>query len=70
MPADNFSVGELMHLSALAHLDFKKVMPNDRAIEMHRFDGEDHAFEDAHVILGPRRPADHGANRRALIRYW
>jgi hypothetical protein len=46
----DLSVGELMHLGALTHLGFKKVMPSDRGIEMHRFDGEDHALEDAHAV--------------------
>jgi hypothetical protein len=71
----DLSVGELMHLSALAHLGFKKMMPNDRGIEMHRFDGEDHALEGAHAVERLERfipeqhkPADQGANRRALIR--
>ena len=73
----DLSVGELMHLSALAHLGFKKMMPNDRGIEMHRFDGEDHALEGAHAVERLERfipeqhkPADQGANRRALIRHW
>ena len=73
----DLSIGELMHLSSLAHLGFKKMMPNDRGIEMHRFDGEDHALGGAHAverlerfIPEPQRPADHGSNRQALIRHW
>ena len=70
------SMRELLHLTSLAHLGFKKMMPNDRGIEMHRFDGEDHALEGAHAVERLERfipqqhkPADHGANRRALIRH-
>jgi hypothetical protein len=71
------SVGELMHLTALAHLGFKKMMPNDRGIEMHRFSGEEHALEGAYAverleqaIPEPHRPFEHSANRQALIRNW
>jgi hypothetical protein len=71
------SVGELMHLTALAHLGFKKMMPNDRGIEMHRFGGEEHALEGAYAverleqaIPEPHRPFEHSANRQALIRNW
>jgi hypothetical protein len=71
------SAGDLLQLTSLAHLGFKKMMPNDRGIEMHRFDGEDHALEGAHAVERLERfipqqhkPADQGANRRALIRHW
>jgi hypothetical protein len=37
------SMDELLHLSWRAHLGFKKMIPNDRGIEMHRFSGEDDA---------------------------
>ena len=40
----DLSIGELLHLTSLAHLGFRKMMPNDRGIEMQRFDGEDHAL--------------------------
>jgi hypothetical protein len=71
------SISELLQLASLAHLGFKKMMPNDRGIEMHRFGGEDHALEGAHAverleraIPEPHRPLEHSANRRALIRNW
>src|ERR1700722_2518463 len=44
------SVGELLQLPSLAHLGFKKMMPNDRGIEMHRFSGEDHALDGAYAV--------------------
>src|SRR5665647_1407054 len=81
-PADDkirvaLSVGELLHLTSLAHLGFKKMMPNDRGIEMHRFGGEEHALEGRHAverlelaIPQEHRPFDHSANRQALIRNW
>src|SRR5260370_33211688 len=46
----DFAIGELLHLTALAHLGFKKMMPNDRGIEMHRFGGEQHAREVARAL--------------------
>jgi hypothetical protein len=71
------SLGELMHLTSLAHLGFKKMMPNDRGIEMHRFGGEAHAFEGAYAlerleqaIPEQQRPFEHADNRQALIRNW
>jgi hypothetical protein len=81
-PADDkirvaLSVGELLHLTSLAHLGFKKMMPNDRGIEMHRFDGEEHAVEGTYAverleqaIPEKHRPFEHSANRQALIRNW
>jgi hypothetical protein len=71
------SLGELLHLTSLAHLGFKKMMPNDRGIEMHRFAGEDHALEGAQAvdrleraIPEPQRPFEHADNRQALIQNW
>jgi hypothetical protein len=71
------SVGELMQLTSLAHLGFKKMMPNDRGIEMHRFEGEQHALAGTcaverleRAIPEPHRPFDHADNRQALIRHW
>lgn len=71
------SMSELLHLTSLAHLGFKKMMPNDRGIEMHRFDGEEHALKGTHAverleraIPEKHRPSDHSANRQALIRHW
>jgi hypothetical protein len=81
-PADDkiriaLSVGELRQLTSLAHLGFKKMMPNDRGIEMHRFSGEEHALEGAYAverleqaIPAPQRPFEHSDNRQALIRNW
>jgi hypothetical protein len=73
----DLSIGELLQLTELAHLGFKKMMPNDRGIEMHRFDGEDHALAGAwavekleQAIPEQHRPFDHPANRQALIRHW
>jgi hypothetical protein len=52
-------------------------MPNDRGIEMHRFGGEEHAFEGAYAlerleqaIPQQQRPFEHADNRQALIRNW
>jgi hypothetical protein len=71
------SMNELLHLTALAHLGFKKMMPNDRAIEMHRFSDEQHAREGAHAVERLERaipekhwPSQHSASRQALIRNW
>ena len=81
-PADDkiridLSLGELLQLTSLAHLGFRKMMPNDRGIEMHRFEGEDHALAGAwaverleQAIPEQQRPFDHAANRQALIRHW
>jgi len=71
------SMSELLHLTSLAHLGFKKMTPNDRGIEMHRFDGEEHALKGTRAverleraIPEKHRPSDHSANRQALIRHW
>ena len=71
------SPSELLQLASLAHLGFKKMMPNDRGIEMHRFDGEDHALEGAYAVErleralpDPQRPFEHADARQALIRHW
>ena len=73
----DLSVSELLHLTSLAHLGFRKMMPNDRGIEMQRFDGEDHALAGAHAverlesaIPEPHRPFELSADRQALIRNW
>ncbi len=44
------SASELLHLSRLAHLGFKKMMPNDRGIEMHRVSDEDDAQQGNRAI--------------------
>jgi len=81
-PADgkiriDLSIGELTQLTSLAHLGFKKMMPNDRGIEMPRFDDENHALAVAwaverleQAVPEPLRPFDHADNRQALIRHW
>ena len=46
----DLSVDELLHLTSLAHLGFKKMMPNDRGIEMHRICDEAHALQGTHVV--------------------
>ena len=68
---------DLLQLASLAHLGFKKMMPNDRGIEMHRFAGEDQAVGVAraierleHAIPAPLRPAGHASTRHALIAHW
>ena len=73
----DLSVDELLHLTSLADLGFKKMMPNDRGIEMHRFCDEDHALQGTHAverleraIPEPHRPLEHSTNRQALIRNW
>jgi hypothetical protein len=68
---------DLLHLASLAHLGFKKMMPNDRGIETLRFAGEDHAVEVAraierleHAIPARHRPAGHASTRQAMIGQW
>jgi hypothetical protein len=68
---------DLVHLASLAHLGFKKMMPNDRGIEMLRFAGEDQAVAVAraierleHAIPAPRRPSDLASTRRSMIAHW
>jgi hypothetical protein len=75
------SIGELLHLSWLAHLGFRKMMPNDRGIEMHRFNDEDDAQEGTRAIErlelaipAKHRPFDNplaqSVNRHELIQNW
>jgi hypothetical protein len=71
------SMSELQHLTSLAHLGFKKMMPNDRGIEMLRFGDEQHALEVTRAverlewaIPEQHRPSEASANRQALIRNW
>jgi hypothetical protein len=73
----DLSIAELMHLTALADLGFKKMMPNDRGIEMQRFDGEPHASAGAQAVERlemavpkPSRRFDRATHRQALIRNW
>jgi hypothetical protein len=75
------SMRELLHLTSLAHLGFKKMMPNDRGIEMHRFGDEDDAREGTRAIdrleqAIPARqspfddPLAQSASRQELIENW
>ena len=71
------SVEELQDIAALAHLGFKKMMPNDRGIEMSRFAGEDQAVAVAraierleHAIPPPHRPNGHASTRQSMIAHW
>jgi hypothetical protein len=73
----DLSIGELLHLTSLAHLGFRKMMPNDRGFEMHRFGGEDQALAGAYAverleqaIPERHRPFENAASRQALIRHW
>lgn len=73
----DLSIGELVHLTSLAHLGFRKMMPNDRGIEMHRFDGEQQALAGTsaverleQAIPETHRPSDYSATRQSLIRHW
>jgi hypothetical protein len=71
------SVEELQDIAALAHLGFKKMMPNDRGIELVRFGGEDHAISVARAverlelaIPEKHRPFGHSATRLKMIGGW
>ncbi len=71
------SMNELLHLTSLAHLGFKKMMPNDRGFEMLRFSDEEQALcgtsaveKLERAIPEKHRPSQHAANRQALIRRW
>ena len=68
---------DLVQLASLAHLGFKRMMPNDRGIEMLRFAGEDQAVAVAraierleHAIPAPRRPSGHASMRQTMIAHW
>jgi hypothetical protein len=68
---------DLLHLASLAHLGFKKMMPNDRGIEMLRFASENQAVAVAraierleYAIPAPHRPSGHASTRQALISHW
>ena len=73
-PADDkiriaLSAGELLHLTSLAHLGFKKMMPNDRGRGARaqgclcgRTAGTGHS--------GTAKPFELSDNRHALIRNW
>jgi hypothetical protein len=75
------SMRELLHLTSLAHLGFKKMMPNDRGIEMHRFGDEDDAREGTRAIDRLEQaipvkqspfddPLAQSAGRQELIENW
>jgi hypothetical protein len=73
----DLSTAELRHLASLAHLGLKKMMPNDRGFEIHRFAGEDEAIDGTcaverleRAIAEQQRPFEHAVQRQALIRHW
>jgi hypothetical protein len=73
----DLSTAELQHLTSLAHLGFKKMMPNDRGFEIHRFAGEDQAIDGTRAVERLERaipelrpPLEHAVQRQALIRHW
>jgi hypothetical protein len=73
----DFPIDELLEIASLAHLGFKKMMPNDRGIETARFDGEDHAVQVARAIdrlewaiPEAQRPLDLATTRATMIRQW
>jgi hypothetical protein len=68
---------DLLHLASLAHLGFKKMMPNDRGIEMLRFASEGQAVAVAraierleYAIPASQRPSAHASTRQAMIAHW
>jgi hypothetical protein len=46
----DLSLNELLQLSWLAHLGFQHMMPNYRGFEIHRFSGEEDAWEGAKAV--------------------
>jgi hypothetical protein len=71
------SIAELQDIASLAHLAFKKMMPNDRGIEMVRFSGEEHAIAVARAVErlelampAQHRPSGRSATRLTMIRKW
>jgi hypothetical protein len=70
-------IDDLLDIVSLAHLGFRKMMPNDRGVETARFGGEDQAWAVARAverlewaIPEPHRPAGHATARQAMIRHW
>ena len=73
----DLAIDDLLDLASLAHLGFRKMMPNDRGVETARFGGEDHARIVARAverlelaIPEPHRPMGHATVRQAMIRQW
>lgn len=73
----DLGIDDLLDIAALAHLGFKKMMPNDRGIETARFGGEDQAWvaaravERLEIAIPERhRPAGYATARQAMIRHW
>jgi hypothetical protein len=71
------TIAELQDLASLAHLGFKKMMPNDRGIELVRFGGEEHAATVARAverleqaIPAAQRPSGHSIARQTMIQHW
>ena len=46
----DLSLNEVLQLSWLAHLGFQHMMPNCRGFEIHRFSGEEDAWEGANAV--------------------
>ena len=70
-------IDDLQDIAALAHLGFKKMMPNDRGTETARFGAEEHAWQAARAIERleiaipePHAPAGFATARQAMIRHW
>jgi hypothetical protein len=70
-------LADLAHLAALAHLGFRRMMPNDRGFESPRFGDEQQAWDIARAIERLElsmpetvRPSDHSAMRQDMIRRW
>jgi len=70
-------MADLQEIAALAHLGFKKMMPNDRGIELARFGSEEHALAVTRAVERleqaiPRehRPSGHSVARQVLIQHW
>ena len=71
------SIADLQDLASLAHLGFKKMMPNDRGIELIRFGNEEHALAVTRAVdrleqAIPReqRPSGNSIARQTLIEHW
>jgi hypothetical protein len=70
-------VADLAQLAGLAHLGFRRMMPNDRGLETPRFGGEQQAWDVARAIERLElsipetvRPSGHSTMRQSMIRQW
>jgi hypothetical protein len=73
----DLSISELLQLTMLAHVGFRKMMPNDGEVGAHRFLGEEQALAMScaierleQAIPDQVQPLEHANLRRALIRNW